>query len=268
MIIDTHVHFGSILGFEMKKDAVLYAMENYGISKMLVSNCESSECDFDQNRLPYDKQVPQLLSAERTVNFARDNPGKIYAAIWLKPLNEECDARLQMFIKGNLDVIKALKFHPYHSAVPFDDPRVEAYMDLAETYELPVITHTGSSNCDNVDRVLRMAKRHPNVKFIMAHLGLGTDNQRAIEIAVEQPNIYGDTAWVPMMSTIQFMNQAGPDKLLFGSDTPIDGPDTYARNRYGQRSLYQDYFFELPKYISKENYDKLMYKNAQRIFKL
>ena len=268
MIIDSHVHFGSSCGFDMKKEYVLYAMEHYGISKMLVSNCESAECDHEQNRLPAEFQVPQLVSAERAVNFARDNPGKIYASIWLKPLNEECDPRLQMFIKGNLDVIRALKFHPYHSAVPFDDPRIESYMDLAETYELPVITHTGSSNCDNVDRVLRMAKRHPKVKFIMAHLGLGTDNQRAIEIAAEVPNIYGDTAWVPMLSTIQFINQVGPDKLLFGSDTPIDGPDTYAQNRMGQRSMYQDYFNELPKYISKENYDKLMYKNAQKIFGL
>ena len=268
MIIDAHVHFGKMLRFDMKKEYVLYAMEQYGISKMLVSNCESTECDFDQNRLPYEHQVPQIVSAERAVSFARENPGKIYAAIWMKPLSEECDARLQMFIKGNLDVIKALKFHPYHSAVPFDDERVESYMDLAEQYDLPVITHTGNSFCDNVDRVLNMAKRHPNVKFVMAHLGLGTDNQRAIEIAAKTPNIYGDTAWVPMLSTIQFINQVGPDKLMFGSDLPIDGPETYSKNRYDQRSLYQDYFHELPKYISAENYEKLMGKNASRLFGL
>lgn len=267
-IIDSHIHFGSALSFEMKKEHVLYAMERYGISKAVVSNVQATECDFSQNRLSPENQIPQIKAAEETVRFARENPGKIYAAIWMKPLCETCDDVIFDFVKSNLDVIKALKFHPYHSAVPFDDERIEKYMPLAEKFSLPVITHTGCGDCDNVERVFNMALRHPDVKFIMAHLGLGTDNRKAIELCKKLPNLYGDTAWVSVESAKKFISEAGDEKLLFGSDSPIDGPDTYLFNRSGERSLYQDYFHELPKRISEKSYEKLMHKNAERIFAL
>ena len=49
---------------------------------------------------------------------------------------------------------------------------------------------------------------------------------------------------------------------------PIDGVDTYLHNPKGERSLYQDYFHELPEQISKEAYEDLMYKNAMRLFNI
>ena len=49
---------------------------------------------------------------------------------------------------------------------------------------------------------------------------------------------------------------------------PIDGLDTYHHNPFGQRSIYQDYFYELPKLISKEDYDNVMWKTAVYLFKL
>ena len=64
------------------------------------------------------------------------------------------------------------------------------------------------------------------------------------------------------------INKIGSEKLFFGTDMPIDGVDTYRCNPKGERSMYQDYFEKLPDLISKESYDNLMYKNAERFFKL
>ena len=47
---------------------------------------------------------------------------------------------------------------------------------------------------------------------------------------------------------------------------PIDGVDTYMHNPKGECSLYQDYFHELPKQISRELYEDVMYKNDMRVF--
>ena len=49
---------------------------------------------------------------------------------------------------------------------------------------------------------------------------------------------------------------------------PIDGKDTLLHNRTGDRSLYQQYFNELRELISVDDYENLMYKNAQRMFGL
>ena len=48
MIIDTHIHFGSMMNVNMKKKTVLMAMEKYNISKAIVSNIQSIECDYQQ----------------------------------------------------------------------------------------------------------------------------------------------------------------------------------------------------------------------------
>ncbi|MBQ6626694.1 MAG: amidohydrolase family protein, partial [Ruminococcus sp.] len=84
----------------------------------------------------------------------------------------------------------------------------------------------------------------------------------------ELPNLYGDTTWVSVESTMRFLEICGDDKIVFGSDAPIDGKDTYLTNRTGDRSLYQSYFNEFKDMVSKETYDKIMYKNAIKLFKI
>ena len=49
---------------------------------------------------------------------------------------------------------------------------------------------------------------------------------------------------------------------MFGTDNTIDGLDTYGKE------IYQDYFTLMKKEISKEDYDKLMYKTAIDVFKI
>ena len=60
----------------------------------------------------------------------------------------------------------------------------------------------------------------------------------------------------------------GSGKILFGSDMPIDGVDTYFCNPRGERSMYQDYLHVLPEKITKGEYADLMCKNAQNVLKL
>ena len=102
----------------------------------------------------------------------------------------------------------------------------------------------------------------------MVHMGLGSDNKTALELLGKADNLYGDTTWVPINTTIEAIKSYGSKCMMFGSDMPIDGVDTYRQNKYGDRSLYQDYFYELPKMISSDDYANLMYRNAMRIFRI
>ena len=111
-----------------------------------------------------------------------------------------------------------------------------------------------------------MAKKYPKTNFVMVHMGLGTDNNEAIDLISKLPNLYGDTTWVPVESTLKLIRNAGIEKIFFGSDNPIDGKDTYFCNREGFRSLYQQYFYELKDLISPQDYNKLMYENAASVF--
>ena len=268
MIIDSHVHIGGKPLFEMKESIVLNAMTKYWIDKIIVSNADSSEFDFQQNPIPSEFQTTMYDSTVRTVNFARNNAERIFVAAWVKPKNEQPDKDFYDLIERNLDVIKAIKFHPYHSAEPFNSENTEGFIRLAQTFSLPVITHTALDQFSRGDLVAEMAKKYPDVKFIMAHLELNSDNLHAIDLCKETPNLYGDTAWVSFESVKKFVAECGSERILFGSDMPIDGEDTYEKTKTGTRAVYQDYFAKAYTELGEENAKNLMFRNAQRIFNI
>lgn len=266
MIIDTHTHIGTMLNFDMREDHILYMMDKYGIDHCIVSNSECATHDHKQRKIPRIFRKSHIKTNLRAIKFARENKGKISVALWVNPYEDA--NKLENIIKDNLDVIVAIKLHPFHSKLRFDSELVAPYIELAKRYDLPIVTHTGNGECDNVKLVYRVAKKYPDVDFIMVHMGLGTNNREAIKLISKLPNLYGDTTWVSVESTMKLLKLCGDEKIVFGSDAPIDGKDTYLDNGKGERSLYQSYFNEFKTMVSKDTYDKIMYKNAQRIFNI
>lgn len=115
MLIDTHVHIGEMIGFNMPEEMVLESMKKYNIDYSLVSNIQSAEYDHNLNVIPKELQVSQVESLERSLRFARNNKDKIGVLHWIKPAFEKVDERLENIIKENLDVIFGIKVHPYNS---------------------------------------------------------------------------------------------------------------------------------------------------------
>lgn len=271
MIIDTHVHTGLFEDIDrivdMSEEKVLEAMNLYRIDMAVVSNA-AVEFDCEWNPVPAEKQISQKDSFLSAIAFARANEDKLRIMPWVKPANETPDEDFEDLLKENLDIVCGIKVHPFHSKIAFDSERVEAFIKLAEKYNLPVCTHTADCEEASVRKVYEMAKKYPNVDFVMVHMGLGTDNKEAVELIGKLPNLYGDTTWVPVETTLEVIKRYGSKKLMFGSDMPIDGVHTYGKNPKGEPSLYQQYFHGLEEQIGKEAYEDLMYKNAMRVFKI
>lgn len=267
-IIDSHMHISTMLGFYMPEKMVLEAMDKYHIDYALISNCNAAEYGHDGRLLPKIFQKSQAACFKRAIKFARENEGRIGVLPWIKPTVETADEVLEQLIAANLDIVKGIKMHAYHSHMATDDDRMVPYVELAEKYDLPMMIHTGGSEEASPQRVYNMAKRYPKVLFIMAHMGLGSDNQEAIALMGEAENLIADTAWVPMESTIEIIRRYGSKRILFGTDSPIDGVDTYRYNKAGEPSLYVQYLNDLEPIIGTEAYADLMYRNAMRIFKI
>ena len=266
MMIDSHVHIGTTMEFDLRPEYVLYSMERYGIGFSLVSNIEAAE--VDHNGKPIAVQTSQNDAFKKTLEFAAKYPDKIGVLPWMKLRTEKPDAEFVRLIEENRSLIYGIKLHPFHSRVAPDDPSVEAVYEIAQAYHLPIVSHTGGCEEARSVRLYNAAKAHPAIAFVMAHMDLGTDNREAITLLGEAYNLYGDTTWVSVKSTLDAIGRWGSGKILFGSDNPIDGPDTYLHNRSGDRSLYQQYFNEFRAMISPEDYDNIMYRNAARLFKI
>lgn len=266
-MIDTHVHIGGdAAGFHMNEEIVLKSMEQYNIDISIVSNADSAEYITTDTPVPKDMQISQTKTLARIIQFCRENPGKIYGAFWCRPNSETVTEETDKMLADNRDVIVALKVHPTLSNVSFSDEKMYPYFELAQKYNLPIIVHTANDKVANPLRVYEMACRYPNLIFIMAHMGLETDNKLAVDLMGKAPNLYADTAWVPIETTLEIIRKYGSERVVFGSDNPIDGLDTYFCNPKGEPSLYRLYFGELKEMISHEDYANLMEQTASKIF--
>ncbi len=276
--IDTHVHIGGdSTGFGMTEEKVIAAMEKYHIDYMIVSNGDAAEVDHEQKLIPVELQTSQEGALRRVLRFARKHPGKIGVGVWVKPLTETVTEELETLIAENLDIIHAIKLHPYHSKISPVDEKTIPYLELAKRYGLPVVSHTGTGPEDAPIHIYEAAQMFPEIPFVMVHMGLGSDNKEALELLGKADNLYGDTAWVPVETTIEAVRRYGSKKIFFGSDAPIDGIDTYLCNPKGDRSMYQDYFkhplFEqdcgmLQDTLDVDGYEDIMWRNAVRVFRL
>ena len=170
------------------------------------------------------------------------------------------ETRLDL-IKKNLKYIKGLKMHPYCSRMRIDDKKVEPYLALAEELHLPILVHTAIDDYSSILHLETVAQRHPDLTFIAAHMELYTDHDCAIEVMKRNPNIYCDTAWVEMKDAARAIEEVGKERVLFGSDAPLDGETTL------DEPIYQNYFSN-SEGLDEESYALLMGGNAKRIFKI
>ena len=269
MIIDTHIHIGGeSVGFSMSEPVVETMMDKYNIDYALISNCDAVEVDHSLNPIPIEYQVDQESALKRILAFARKHFDKVVVAAWAKPYGEGLTKEFEQIIKDNLDIIKAIKLHPFHSKTSPVDPKCLPYIELANKYNLAVVSHTGNTRYDDPEELYKAALMFPHIPFVMVHMGLGTDNSKALDLLGKADNLYGDTTWVPISTTIEAIKRYGSSKMLFGTDAPIDGLDTYHHNPKGEPSLYQEYLNTLPSLISDDEYKDLMYRNAIRVLKL
>ena len=266
MIIDTHAHIGTLPPFDMKLGELLRSMERFGIDFSLFSSIEGAENDHQGTPVPPAYQKPQNRLLREALDAAKTAPDRLGVLAWMRIRQELPDEGFVRLLRENRDLIYGLKLHPFHSRTAPDEERLEPVYRLAAEYGLPVVSHTGGCEEARSVHLYNVAKRHPEIDFVMVHMDLGTDNREALRLLGELPNLYGDTTWVPLATTLEAIRRYGSEKMLFGTDNPIDGEETLLHNPLGERSLYQQYFHELKELLPAEDYDNLMYKNAQRVF--
>ena len=135
--------------------------------------------------------------------------------------------------------LKGLKLHPSRQHFYPCDERLNAVYDVCETYKKPIIFHSGLSWEPNTltkysrpTEFEELAATRPNLKICLAHFGWPWATETAM-LCLKYPNVYTDTAIVPMDSPEVFFRHIftrewGPtwfehnfaDKVMYGSDNP------------------------------------------------
>lgn len=169
--------------------------------------------------------------------------------------------------------VKGLKLYPGYEYYYPSDPICRPVYELAAQHDVPVMIHSGDtysakgkvkySHPIHVDDI---AVDHPDVKFVICHLGNPWLRDTA-ELLYKNENVYADVSGLTLTDfeerfeeflldevkkMIRYMGD--PHKLLFGTDWPIAEMGPYCR------------FME--KLLGDEARDLVMWKNAADLFKL
>lgn len=244
MIIDVHAHVITIEPEEDKRN-ILLAAERYGVSKFYVSGIFNFEWNPDEAGVK--------AANDTTKQFMKEHPDLISGYVYLNPLHKNTVEVLRRGIEE--DGMSGVKVW---MSCYCDDTTVFPVAEQLIEYQKPLLIHSFFKavgqypNETTAEHVVKLARRYPELKIIMAHLG--GDCYHAIRAVKECPNV-----WVDISGGINGSNDVnytaellGAERILFGSDVPI----TFA-TPYGQ-ILETD--------LPQEDKEKILRKNAAVLF--
>ncbi len=213
MIVDVHTHIGEtkFVGDKLDAERVLKVMDDAGVDKAVVLPALSTGRPLSAAKVADEiKKAPQRL-----VGFAAVNPKDKDALTTLE------EAVLKYGAKG-------LKIHPTFQAVAADDEIwVYPLVEKAQELRIPVMFHSGEGPYALPWQIGLVAMDFPQVTIIMAHMGLNSISytEGAIKMARKAENLILETAGVVMDHPIsKAVNVIGSDRIIFGSDCPINNP--------------------------------------------
>ena len=107
-----------------------------------------------------------------------------------------------------------------------DSTCVDPIMHQAASLGITATVHSGSPMSGCSPRYIgNLARRHPNVTIIMDHMGYREWVDMAVEVAIENANVYLGTTLVAAAEPIFIKNivqsgRIGADRIVFGSNSP------------------------------------------------
>ncbi len=233
-IIDAHAHIGYIGGWAdvgITEEGLIAQMDEYNIEKTALCN--------EDNDL--------------TLSVMKRHPGRIIGCVYVNPLNQKTVDDMDKYIEAGF---AAVKLNPLRHAYCADAEIIDAVMEKAKKYNIPVCIHSGHPPYSLPWQVGLLAERHPDVKLMMIHMGHGHGVyiDAAIKMALRYPNIYLEMSGMPMPSKIrEAYERVGADRIMFGTDTPFHHPTV-----------------EMQKVITsgldKDAQQKIFYENASKFF--
>ncbi len=96
--------------------------------------------------------------------------------------------------------------------------------EAAAQYDTPILFHSGHPSRDLPSLQGYAARQYPQVKVIIAHIGLHDYLTETILVCKEAPNVFADMSQAWPYDIKAFVRAVGAERLLYGSDAPFQSP--------------------------------------------
>mgnify|MGYP004486429269 CR=1 FL=1 len=240
-INDYHVHMGK------NSKGINYTVED------LIKSMDEFNIEYSGLSILNGVTVKELN--DRVMDACDKYPNRIIGYGYINPREEDAinEVHRCMQHKG----MKGFKFHSWkHGYFPSNNKALDGIMDAIAQYDVPVLVHTGTAPLALPQQWAEIAKRHPDVTFVFAHIGYLDFGYDCVESVKNLPNVYVDTAGqveIPILE--KALDELGPDRILFASDWPY---------KYPKSEIVKFDYYNL----SDEDKEKIFYKNAKKLWKL
>lgn len=263
MIIDFHVH---IFPDNIARSAIEYLSGKARIQPNSDGTLSSLKSLIKSAGIDYSVVLPIATKPQQaaTINsFAAQITGRdgIISFGSIHPFSENW--------KRELDRVKELgltgiKFHPEYQDFFVDDERIFPVLEYAARLGLIIVFHGGADlgfDCEihcTPKRVKKLLRSINDIKLVIAHTG-GYRCWDDVEEYLVGENVYLDTSYtlntIDEKQFLRIVRNHGADKILFATDLPWGNP------RYDIKRM-----MDLP--LSRDEQDRIMYKNALNLLKL
>jgi predicted TIM-barrel fold metal-dependent hydrolase len=207
VIVDGHCHVGIGHEYQQSVPDLLRDMDTLGVDRAVI--CPVDRCIAVDNREGNDF----------VIDAARAHPERLYAFATANPWygGRAADELRRALGEG----ARGIKLHPALQGFMLCDELVYPLVEVAAELGVPMFFHTGTPAFALPTQLVELARRFPQVNFIMGHMGSTDFKAEAPAAAAQVKNIYLDTSWILPHWTQQAIAHVGPERVLFGSDSPL-----------------------------------------------
>ncbi|MGH7675818.1 MAG: amidohydrolase family protein [Gemmatimonadales bacterium] len=258
MLIDVHAHFyherSPRADWQERNASRLSAGERIGITIHVASVLGS----FGRTSPVYFPSPADLVDGnDRLLALQRAHPDRIRGYACVNPnYTEHALAEIARCLDAGMIGVKLA------ASRRADDPLLDPIAEAAARRGVPVLQHVwqhrrrdwpGQEASDGVE-LCRLARRHPGVHFILAHIGGGGDWRHSLAALRDVPNVLVDLSGSGVDGGMleACLEAAGVERLLWGCDLTMD--TGWAKLRY------------LESLLEPGQVELVRWKNAARIF--
>lgn len=213
MIIDAHVRLGRGREVELTIEQLLATMDELGIDQTLVSP--------DERGIAYDNRAGN----EYVTRAAEASGGRLLPYAVANPWRG-ADAVEELARARDAGAV-ALALDPTLQGFDVLDGLAEPLIEFAGEHGWPVYFRTGTPPTALPLPVASLARRTPEIPFVMGKSGATDFWIDAVPALTYAPNLYADTAYAPwdtVLTGFAAAPEVGTQRVVFSTDAPCTVP--------------------------------------------
>lgn len=249
IIYDSHIHVGQFYNIYTSPTELSVFLETVGVS--CFSGSSTTICIGN-----YDLVLEEIHALH---NICGDS---FFPVLWIIPQMLE-DGGLDKFMYSNIHW-RCVKIHPqlHPNAWQGNSRKMKRIVNIAKELQVPLLIHTGEMPGCNPLLFEKTIACYSDVTFILAH---GRPIIETIKLMKQYPNVWTDTAFMPIENISLLCKENLSDRVLWGTDYPIP---KYHFPDDDMKTYYLNLVNQLKESVSETDFEKITHCNFERVFNL